>query len=160
MGTLSEVSHWANAPPVTRCGHCLRVLYLARYCEQAALGFTMYESRTSELGVEARAPGKLLQKTYSCKIWGYCSVPAEITRKRWHLPKPLPRIRNESFDEFFSAQNWSTERAQEMSMCAKYAKYLNYAKYVFVSFICIWINMPKLEYAIKNMHETCKHMQK
>ena len=45
---------------------CLPVLYPARNCRKAAvLGITMYGSRTSELAVEARAPG---HKTYSCKI--------------------------------------------------------------------------------------------
>ena len=42
---------------------CLPVLYPARNCRKAAaLGITMYGSRTSELAVEARAPGGLLQK--------------------------------------------------------------------------------------------------
>ena len=46
-------------------------------------------------------------------------------------------------------------------MYAKYAKYLKYAKYVFGTsdaYICNSINMPR--YAIKNMHEICKYMQK
>ena len=67
--------------------------------------------QNNESAVEARAPGGLLQKTYSSKFeTAVCWLKS--LEWGWYLPRPLPRIRTESLDKVFAAQNWSTARSR------------------------------------------------
>ena len=102
-------------------------------------------------GTQHSSPAKSNERlTYSCRE--KINNSAVIC---W-LKSPVPRVRTESLENVFSAQNGSSEWGHEMSMYAKYAKYLKYAKYVSYAYMCYALNMPK--YAIEKYAKICKTM--